>query len=133
MSDYDSSVRNTGPVDRDLDRLLGGSRELSGDLAPFTDFVAALRTQASAPIAQQKVAALARPAAVVATNKAQELLAAQNLASNQPTQARRSTMVGSLRHRVATVAATAAMFIGSLSGVAVAANNAKPGDLLYGI
>jgi hypothetical protein len=39
----------------------------------------------------------------------------------------------SVRRRVAAIVASAALFVGGMSGMAVAADSAKPGDLLYGI
>ncbi len=124
FGDYLSEMDRYRTSDAEIEQLLSGSPQVGDDLQRGADFLAALRTSAGDELADDKVAAYVaaaassvgtRPPAPVATSR------------------KATARLSALRRRAATVTMAATVFLGGTSGLAVAADGAKPGDALYGI
>ncbi|MDK1096044.1 MAG: hypothetical protein QGM47_02070 [Actinomycetota bacterium] len=120
--------RNT---DTDIERLFDGSLDPDSDLASVADLLGSLRATSNTPLDDTTVATFAQAASSAAAG--QRVLDGSTAAPSHAATSQRRPGLVSLRHRVASLAVAAGVFVMGLSGVAVAADNAKPGDALYGI
>ncbi len=120
--------RNT---DTDIERLFDGSLDPDSDLASVAGLLDSLRATSSTPLDDATVATFAQAASSAAAG--QRVLDGSTAAPSHAATSQRRPGLVSLRHRVASLAVAAGVFVMGLSGVAVAADNAKPGDGLYGI
>ncbi|MEN8235304.1 MAG: hypothetical protein ABFR89_10330 [Actinomycetota bacterium] len=127
-----SFKRNT---DADIERLFDGRLDESSDFASVSDVFETLRAEATIAPDENVLAGFVRSASMTSSAAARERAIAAPVAVS--TAARRGFGSGlalsAFRRRMATAVAAAALFVGSMSGMAVAADSAKPGDALYGI
>lgn len=100
---------------------------LDDDLEQIGDLFAALRAEASVPLDEQTIVGFVQ----ASVSAALEQSASEPIPSTHVERER--SLLGALRIRLAAFAAGVAVFVGSIGGVAVAADDAKPGDALYGI
>lgn len=122
FGDYLDEMARTRTSDAEIERLLSGAPGVGDDLQPLADLFAALRTDVE--LTNDVVAGYAAAAASsVGTEAASPVVA---IRQGRP-------LFIALRRRVATVTAAAVVFFGGTSGLALAADGAKPGDALYGI
>ena len=122
FGDYLDEMDRIWTSDAEIERLLTGAPDVGEDLQPLTDLFAVLR--AGGELADDAVAAYVAAAASSAETP---------VASPVDTPQRGWSLIPALRGRAATVTVATAVFLGGTSGLAVAADNAKPGDALYGI
>ncbi|MDK1017150.1 MAG: hypothetical protein QGD95_06590, partial [Actinomycetota bacterium] len=120
--------RNT---DTDIERLFDGLLDPESDLALVAIVLEPLRAASSTPLDEATVATFAQAASSAAAG--QRVLDGSTAAPSHAATSQRRPGLASLRHRVASLAVAAGVFVMGLSGVAVAADHAKPGDALYGI
>ncbi|MDK1019874.1 MAG: hypothetical protein QGD89_10805 [Actinomycetota bacterium] len=125
--DYLNEMRLHQDTDRDIERLFDGTLDSASDLAPLTNLVASLRGEANTALDEEVVATFVQSASAALSRQRAAVGAAPRVA--RP----RASSRGSLRRRVVTTAMAAAVFVGGMSGMAIAADDAKPGDALYSI
>ena len=106
-------------TDTEIEQLLSGSATADGELAALAEVFTALRVTDN--LDQDAVARYVAAAT-----------GALPVARQEPAPVSRPLLTG-LRRRAAAVAMSAGVFIAGTSGLAVAADDAKPGDVLYGI
>ena len=123
--DYLDEMKRTRTSDAEIERLFAGSPNVGADLEPLAGLLAALRTDAGDELTDDQVATYVA-AAVTATGEALDAPAAR-------TRRQRPPLLSTLRRRAATVTVAATVLLGGTSGLAAAADGAKPGDALYGI
>ncbi|MEN8040349.1 MAG: hypothetical protein ABFR95_02495 [Actinomycetota bacterium] len=128
LDDYLDEMGHHEATDRDIERLFDGSVDEANEFASVAGLVAALQSEAIVDVDEATIVAYTQSTVVEAANAAQ-----QPSADSSTERVASTPLLTGFRRRVAAVAATSALFIGSLSGVAVAADHAKPGDTLYGI
>ncbi len=132
--DYLDEMKFNDTTDQGIERLFDGSLDSLSDLAPIADLFASVRAEASVDLDEQTMASFIQSASATATTAARQRDAEGEATS--PTHLRRAgngSLLASLRHRVAAVSVAAAMFVSGMTGMAVAADHAKPGDTLYGV
>ena len=115
-------------LERDLDALVQGEAPLNSDLVPLSAFLAGLEQFGSVDLDTESATTCAETAAaIVRTRRASAPTPAgpKAQAENLPFRAR-------LKNR-ATAFATSVLMVGSMTGVAWAADGAAPGDFLYGL
>jgi hypothetical protein len=108
-------------TDEEIERLLSGSAESDEDLGTLAAVLEGLRGYADAELTDETVAGFVAAAAAAA-----EPGVATRIAP-------RRSLLAPIRQRAAAVAVGATVFLGSMTGLAAAADGAKPGDVLYGI
>ena len=132
--DYLDEMKFNDHTDRDIERLLDGSLDAADDLVPVADLFESLRTEATS-LDEATLAGFIHSASTASATATRQRVADGGVAV--PVMGadglKRGSLLVSLRRRVAAIAVAAAVFVGGLSGVAVAADHAKPGDALYGI
>ena len=110
-----------GPSDEQIELLLTGAADVPEGLVPIATAFTALREDATHSIDVEAITtAAAKVASEVGSPRAPMAPIGRPLLSR-------------LRQRAAAVAVGATVMLGSMSGLAVAADDAKPGDFLYGI
>lgn len=133
--DYLGEMLFNQSTDRDIERLFDGSLDPSNELAPVANLLEPLRTESSVALDERTLAGFVHSAstasAAAARHRAVEGTAAAPVVGAAGM--RRGSLLVSLRRRVAAIAVAAAVFVGGMSGMAVAADHSKPGDALYGI
>jgi hypothetical protein len=115
-------------TDAEIEGLFAGSPS-PGDLNPLADLFTALRTGPAGELDDQSVTRIVAVAASVSLGVA----ATPPTAAPTGSQTRGQSLLHGLRRRVAAVAMAATVFVGGTTGLALAADGAKPGDALYGI
>ncbi len=125
FDDYPGDMDLSRHTDRDIERLLDGSPHTPDDLAPIAALFTALRAEASTPLDESTSDRLVQSAITAASGSTAPAAVAASTS--------KTSWVGSLRRRVAAVAVALAVFAGGMTGVAAAADHAKPGDALYGL
>jgi len=126
---YKHEVSNTRFSDRDVERLLSGLTPEDDALAIFAPLMDALQTEWSQPPRPESVASFAAAAAQIAsmTLPDESLLRATGAFARRPRKQRPS-----IPRRLA-VPLLAVLVLSGMTGVALAADGASPGDALYGI
>lgn len=124
--DYPGEMRNEEITDSEIEDLLSGSPDTSDALAPIADFFEALRSEPGPEIDEGTIAGFVA-AAVDASN------ATFGATTTSPVRPRSRSLLVSMRRRAAAIAVAATVLFGGTSGLALAADGAKPGDALYGI
>ena len=123
LGDYLGEMSRIRTSDAEIERLLSGAPGVVGeDLQALADFFAAL--SAGSELEDDAVAAYVTAAASSVGD---------HTAAPAVKLRRGWSPIPALRRRAATVTMAAAVFLGGTSGLAVAADGAKPGDALYGI
>lgn len=133
--DYLDEMMFNQHTDRDIERLFDGSGDPSGELAPVADLLVSLRTASNVTLDEKTLAGFVHSSSTAAATAARQRAVEGSATAPVVGVAgmRRGSLLVSLRHRTAAVAVAAAVFVGGMSGMAVAADHAKPGDALYGI
>ncbi|MEN8114240.1 MAG: hypothetical protein ABFS21_07615 [Actinomycetota bacterium] len=129
--DYPSEMIFKRNTDADIERLFDGRLDASSDLAPVSDLFETLRAEAAIEPGEISLAGFAQAAAEASTAVAREGAVAGSAVAVK--RAGLGSLFPTFRRRVATAIAAAAVFVGSMSGMAVAADSSKPGDALYGL
>lgn len=111
--------------DIEIEHLLSGVPVANGDLAPLAELFGALRTGDGAELSEEAIVRFAAAAAGATSSAILDLAPSSRLRHRRP--------LGTLRRRAATVAIAATVVLGGTSGLAMAADGAKPGDALYGL
>ncbi len=124
FGDYQGEMDRNRTSDVEIERLLTGSPHVTPELRPIADLFAALRTRDGDELDDDAVAGFV--AAAIEASPATPIASV----SRQP---RGRTNLAGLRRRAATVSVAATVILGGTSGLAVAADGAKPGDILYGV
>ncbi len=118
-------MTNTRWSDRDIENLFAGRAPANGDLARLAPLIDGLRKDADRPAPSAHVKRMARSLAEVAREGA---------ARPMPRRARRAVRAPvPWRRRIVSVGGVVALATIGVGGVAVAANGAAPGDLLYSV
>jgi hypothetical protein len=125
FGDYLYEMDKTRTSDVEIEALLSGSPQLGDELQPLADLFSAIRADAGDDLTDGAVAGYVA-AATAASAGAQPASPARNQPLRRP-------LLGTLRRRAATVTVAATVLLGGTSGLAMAADGAKPGDALYGI
>lgn len=125
LGDYLYEMDRIQTSDAEIEALLSGSPQLGEDLQPLADLFSAIRANAGDELTDDAVAAYVAAATAASV--------AALPASHVRTQRSRRPLLGTLRRRAATVTVAATVLLGGTSGLAVAADGAKPGDALYGL
>lgn len=125
--DYLSEMKFDESTDHDIESLFEGSLDSANELASVANVFEVLRAESTVVLDEATITGLARTAAD-ATNPASAAPAAVDAGGST-----RARLVASLRRRVAATAVAATVFLGGMSGLAAAADGAKPGDALYGV
>ncbi len=125
FGDYLSEMKRNRTTNVEIENLFSGSPNLSGDLKDVNDFLDAVRVESSEQLSDDTVS---RFVAVACAASAE----APTAAPVRP-QLRSGSLLRTLRRRVTTVTVAATVVLGGTSGLALAADDAKPGDALYGI
>lgn len=112
--------------DQEIDCLLSGNTPESEELARLAPILLALHQQTALP-SENRVAAFAAEAAALARSARPKQSATPGRTLTRP---RRFALA--LRQKMAT-GLTAALLLSGLTGVAVASNDAAPGDPLFGV
>lgn len=122
--DYPGDMERDDLTDSDIERLLTGAPVEDDDLTQIAQIFDMLRAgdEELEDAAVERLVKAATGALPVATVESPPV----------PRQASRARLTG-VRRRAAAIAMSASVFIAGTSGLAVAADNAKPGDALYGI
>jgi len=123
LDDYRGDMSRETTSEVEIERLLTGEAISDDDLAPLAGLFAALRSTDDLP--EETIARLV----TVATEASQ----AAPGASAATHHSKSWKPFGTLRRRATAVAVTATILIGGTSGLALAADGAKPGDALYRI
>lgn len=119
--DYQGDMGRVRTSDAEIERLLTGAPTSDEGLAALSGLFAALRDDDE--LEETTVARLVAIAVEASpTPRRPE-------AAGSP----RRTLLGSFRRRAAALAVAVAAFVGGTSGLALAADGAKPGDVLYGV
>ena len=122
--DYLDEMDRYRTPDEEIERLLTGSPQVSDELRPLADLFSALRLDEGGELADDAVHSyVAAAASSIGTRQAPPAVAKR----------RAIPRLSALRRRAATVTVAATVLLGGTSGLAVAADGAKPGDALYGI
>lgn len=137
--DYeDEMTRFARLSDEEIEGLLDGT-STAPELADVASFVADLRSDATRQVDEARIVQYTQGAAVIAAAGAGSIPAgSQSDSSLTPgilSNARRrapTVKLSSVRRKTAAVLSAATLLVGT-TGVAFAANGAKPGDTLYGI
>ena len=124
---YDYEMIRQRFSDSDIERVLSGQEPESETLARLAPALVALHPEQPEAPSEETISRLAAEAAEIARDSAPERVGS----SLQPRSSHRSSM-GSLRRRLATLAAALLAFA-AMTGIAFAADGAAPGDTLYGI
>ena len=126
MSDYDvydGDVARRTLTEQDVELILGGAVPPGGDLARFAAVLGSLhRTGPSTPPAEMAVAFSTRAAEIARAGRV----------SRSPLQTSPQRSIWILRRRFAGALGAAVLLTG-MTGVAVAADRAAPGQALYGL
>jgi len=125
FDDYQGDMRFSRRTDHDIEGLFDNPPVIPSDLTPVADLFTALRAESSTALDAGTHARFVHAASRTAAATTAPVSSAATMG--------RSSVVGSLRRRVAAVAVAAAVFAGGMTGMAVAADHAKPGDALYGL
>lgn len=134
FGDYLDDMIFTHGTDRSIERLFAGSLDSDDDLASVAGLFEALRAESSIVLDEGIVAAFVHSASTASAAAASPRAVAATATSKTHIEGIwQGPLLVSLRRRVAAIAVAAAVFVGGMSGVAVAADHAKPGDALYGI
>jgi hypothetical protein len=123
--DYEDDMSTSTLSDHDIERLLAGVTPDSKEAAQLVVFVDLIRAEGDGSPSEAMVAQVAREAAMLARATS----SAFPLTRAQPS---RRWAGWRLRPQLV-MAATAILLFSGVSGVAIAANGAAPGDPLYGI
>jgi len=108
--------------DTDIERLLAGAPSPEENPDPLAGFFAALADDSDDRLDETTVARLVAAAVEASATP------------RRPSPARTPRhLVGSLKRRAAALAVAVTAFVGGTSGLALAADGAKPGDALYGV
>jgi hypothetical protein len=122
--DYQGDMSQYRFTDTEIEGLLSGSPVSNSELAPLAGLLSALRSGGDDDLDDETVSRFVA-AAVAATEPA---------AMPAPkARTRRRAWTGSLRRRATAIAVAATVVLGGTSGLALAADGAKPGDALYGV
>ena len=124
-SDYREEMFNTTFSEDEMEQLLTGSPDASGELSDLAEFVEMMRSLDNNYPSESAVNRFAAEAASLAR-------AARPPAAGARSSHRRSRLRWALRPQVATVALLVLMVAG-MTGVAAAADAASPGHQLYGL
>jgi hypothetical protein len=126
---YNHEVPNTRFSDRDVERLLSGLTPEDDALAIFAPLMEALQTEWSQPPTPESVASFAAAAAQITsmTLPEESRPRATGALSRQPRKRRPS-----ISRRLA-IPVLALLVLSGMTGVAIAADRASPGEALYGI
>jgi hypothetical protein len=125
FDDYEADMPASTLSDDDIERLLSGAIPENDEAAQLVAFVDLIRAESADAPSEAVVARVATAAARIARSTS-----SQSALTNARPQRRRL----GLRVRPQLVGAAAAVFLLSgVTGVALAANGAAPGDALYGI
>lgn len=128
MSDdsvYDDEMLRKRPSDRDVERILSGQAPEDASLSRLGPLLIALHDHEIEPLSEARIATLAAEAAAIVRESGPDR------APVAPPSRSRSLGVA-LRGKLAMVTA-AVIFMAGMTGVAVASDEAAPGDLLYGL
>lgn len=125
FGDYLYEMHKSRTSDVEIEALLAGSPQLGDELQPLADLFSAIRADAGEELTDGAVAGY-----VAAASAASAEAIPTSPAATRPL---RRPRLGTLRSRAATVTVAATVLLGGTSGLAVAADGAKPGDALYGI
>jgi hypothetical protein len=123
--DYEDDMPTSTLSDHDIERLISGAIPDSNEAAQLVVFVDLIRAEGAGSPSEAMAAQVAREAAMLARATS----SASVLTRAQPP---RRWAGGRLRPQLI-MAATAVLLFSGVSGVAIAANGAAPGDPLYGI
>jgi hypothetical protein len=123
LDDCQGDMSRDSTVDIEIERLLSGSPTYSDDLAPLAGVFASLHPKGGDELGEQAIARLVTACAAAAA-------AAPRHAAARPMKRSR---LQSLRRRTVALAVAATVVVGGTSGLAFAADGAKPGDVLYGV
>jgi hypothetical protein len=135
FGDYLDEMMFKQSTDRDIERLFEGSIDPGDDLASVAGLVESLRAEGSQAPDEKTVGAFVQSASTVSASAARQRVVDGNATATAVGSGgmKRDSASVLLRRRVAAIAVAAALFVGGMSGMAVAANHAKPGDALYGL
>ncbi|MGA9594774.1 MAG: hypothetical protein WBV06_01340 [Acidimicrobiia bacterium] len=122
LGDYQGEMGRESITEAEIERLLTGSSATGGELAPLADLLAALRTDCADELEEEAIAGFVTAA-----------VAGSTAALDSPAPAISRSSFGALKRRAAAIATAVAVVVGGTSGLALAADGAKPGDLLYGV
>jgi hypothetical protein len=123
LDDYWGDMSRETTSEIEMERLLSGEAISNDDPVPLAGFFAALRSTDDLP---EETVARFVTVATEASQTAPRAAAATHRSKSW-------NSFGTLRRRVAAVTVTATVLVGGTTGLALAADGAKPGDALYGI